>query len=81
MKIDDGISDWFRICVMAAVCCAALFGIGTCTDVSREERDQWAEQHPVEAAKNNCKSHVSGSRPACWSEGDWIEFCKRIECK
>jgi hypothetical protein len=81
MKINDGIADWFRICVMAAVMCAGLFGIGHCSNEDFKERQQWAEENPVEAAKKDCVSKVRGSRPACWTEGDWIEFCKHVECK
>ena len=81
MKIDDNIADWFRLCVMAAVVCVALFGIQHCANESWEERKQFAKDNPVEAAKENCHTRVRGSRPACWTEGDWIEFCKHVECK
>ena len=81
MKIDDNIADWFRVCVMAAVCCVAIFGMSYCAEADRKEREDWAKQNPVDSAKKNCISKVRGSRPACWTEGDWIEFCKHVECK
>ena len=81
MKISDNISDWFRVCVMAAICCVAIFGMGYCVDVDKKQRDEWARQNPVDDAKRHCITKTRGSRPACWTEGDWIEFCKHVECK
>ena len=81
MKINDNIADWFRVCIMAAVCCVALFGLNHCSNEDFKKRQQWAKDTPVEAAKNNCVSKVRGSRPACWSDGDWEVFCQKVECK
>ena len=81
MKINDGISDWFRVCVMAAVCCLALFGMNECAESGKKERDQWVKDNPVDSAKERCYSKIRGSRPACWSEGDWKVFCERVQCK
>jgi len=38
-------------------------------------------ENPVQSAQDRCYSKISGSRPACWSEGDWIAFCERVQCK
>ena len=81
MKINDNIADWFRLCVMSAVMLAGLFGMYSCMDKDMTKRMEWKKENPVEAAKNRCYSKIQGSRPACWSEGDWIEYCKRVECK
>ena len=81
MKIDDGIADWFRVCVMAAIGLLLLFGLYTCSETSIEERKKFARENPVEAAQKNCYSKVRGSRPACWSEADWIVYCERVQCK
>jgi len=59
---------------MTAVCCLAVFGMSYCAEVDRKEREDWAKQNPVDSAKKNCISKVSGSRPACWSEGDKMIF-------
>mgnify|MGYP001187916829 FL=1 len=81
MKIDDGIADWFRVCVMVAVGLGLVFGIHHCIDEDVARRKKFAEANPVEAAQKNCYSKVRGSRPACWSEADWIVYCERVQCK
>ena len=73
--------EWFVLCIVAALVLAGLFGMGSCMNKDIEKRDQWKKDNPVEAAKDRCYSKIQGSRPACWSEGDWIEYCKRVECK
>ena len=78
---DLNLSAWFTLCIVAALVLLGLFGIGSCIDKDIEKRTQWKKENPVEAAKARCYSKIQGSRPACWSEGDWIEFCKRVECK
>ena len=75
------IQEWFMICIVAALTLTILAGFVSCANDDLEKRQQWAEQNPVESAKDQCWSKVRGSRPACWSEGDWIEFCKHVECK
>ena len=78
---DFEMKDWFMLCIVAALVLVGLFGMGSCMNKDIEKRDQWRKENPVDAAKDRCYSKVQGSRPACWSEGDWIEFCKRVECK
>ena len=38
-------------------------------------------ENPVQSAQDQCFSKRSGSRPSCWSEGDWIVYCQRVQCK
>ena len=80
MKIDDGIADWFRVCVIAAVGLGIMFGVNQCIDEDVERRKKHAEENPVESAQKKCYSKVRGSRPACWSEADWIVYCERVKC-
>tara|TARA_Y100001970_G_C14069108_1_gene768367 strand:+ start:33 stop:281 length:249 start_codon:yes stop_codon:yes gene_type:complete len=79
--INYEMKDWFVLCIIAAFVLVSLFGIGNCINKDTEKRNQWKKDNPVDAAKSRCYSKIQGSRPACWSEGDWIEFCKRVECK
>ncbi len=81
MKIDERTKEWFVICIMSAFVLLALFGFVQCTNASSEARKKEAKENPVEYAKERCYSKIRGSRPACWTEGDWIEFCKRVQCK
>ena len=81
MKINENMRDWFVICIMAAFTFLLLFGFVHCTNASAEKRQKEAKENPVEYAKERCYSKIRGSRPACWTEGDWIEFCKHVECK
>ena len=64
--------------ILVLLCVAGIIGtFGSCQDeLQREEA-----KNPVKAAKSRCYSKFSGSRPSCWSEGDWIVFCERIQCK
>ena len=75
------IQDWFIICIGAALFLATLGGFVSCANDDLEKRQQWAEQNPVEHAKEQCYSKAKGSRPACWSEGDWEVYCQRVQCK
>lgn len=77
----DNLSDWYGVCIAAAITLVVVWGMGTMANNQVADRQQWAKENPVESAKSNCLSRVAGSRPACWSEGDWIEYCKHIECK
>mgnify|MGYP001269457948 CR=1 FL=1 len=81
MKTKKIMADWMWICVLAAVALLFIFGLYSCLDSHDKERRQWAKDNPVEAAQNNCYSKVRGSRPACWSEADWIVYCKYVQCK
>ena len=81
MKISENMKEWFVICVFAAFTLLAFFGFIQCTEASVKQRQQEAKENPVEFAKERCYSKIRGSRPACWTEGDWIEFCKHVECK
>ena len=81
MKIEENMKEWFSICIITAVVLAVLFGMGQCTNADIAKRKKRAKEKPVEYAKERCYSKIRGSRPACWTEGDWIEFCKRVQCK
>ena len=81
MKIEENMKEWLVICVFAAFTLLAFFGFIQCTEESVKQRQQEAKENPVEFAKDRCYSKISGSRPACWAEGDWIEYCKRVQCK
>ena len=69
------IQEWFMICITVALIFTMFAGFISCANDDYEKRKQWAKQNPVPYAKEQC------SRPACWSEGDWIEYCKRVQCK
>ncbi len=67
----------------------ALFGlvaltfysfIATFSSCQAEIQEKRAE-NPVQSAQDRCYSKISGSRPSCWSEGDWIVFCQHVQCK
>ena len=75
------IQEWYMICISAALFLTTLAGFVSCGNNDLEKRKQWAKDHPVEAAKEGCYSKVRGSRPACWSEGDWAIYCQRVQCK
>ena len=81
MKIDERTKEWFWICIMAACLLVFLYSMGSCMNEHSEARRQYAKDNPVEYAKERCYSKIRGSRPACWTEADWIEFCKRVQCK
>ena len=81
MNIEERMADWMWICVLGAVALLFIFGLFSCLDSKDKERRKWAEENPVEAAQKNCYSKVRGSRPACWSEADWIVYCEHVECK
>ena len=81
MKINDEIADWFRLCVMCAVGIGMMFGINQCINEDFKRKKKYADENPVEAAQKNCYSKFRGSRPACWSEADWIIYCERVQCK
>ena len=81
MKTKENMKEWFSICIIAAVALVALFGMGQCTNADIAKRQKKAKENPVEYAKERCYSKIRGSRPACWTKGDWIEFCKYVECK
>ena len=81
MNNNQRIQEWFIICAIAALCLTGIAGAVSCANDDFEKRKQWADQNPVEHAKDQCWSKIRGARPACWREGDWIEFCKRVECK
>ena len=51
-----------------------------CNHAAQTKRNLLKENNPLEYAKSKCYSKVRGSSPACWSEGDWIAFCKRVQC-
>ena len=75
------IQEWFIVCVIAGLCLAGIAGAVSCANDDFEKRKQWSDQNPVEHAKDQCWSKVSGGRPACWSEGDWEIYCQRVQCK
>ena len=81
MKINENAKDWFVICVISALVMLSFFGFIQCTNADVAKRQKKAKENPVEFAKERCYSKIRGSRPACWSEGDWIEFGKYVECK
>ena len=81
MKIEENTKEWLVICVIAALVLFSLFGFIQCTNEGAEQRKKEEKENPVEYAKERCYSKIRGSRPACWTEGDWIEFCKRVQCK
>jgi hypothetical protein len=40
-----------------------------------------AKPDPVNEAKGNCYMKRYSARPSCWSEGDWLVYCQRVQCK
>ena len=78
---DLAMSSWFTLCIVAALVLIGLFFMGSCMNKDMEKRNQWNKENPVEAAQKLCYSKVRGSRPACWSEADWIVYCERVQCK
>jgi hypothetical protein len=81
MKINEKMKEWMVICIAASLALSCLFGMFSCMKDDLKERAINAKENPVEHAKDQCWSKVRGGRPACWSEGDWIEFCKHVQCK
>ena len=82
MKRQEKIQEWFTVCVMTALGLSFFFlGFMSCLDNTTEKQRQWAKDNPVDSAKERCYSKIRGSRPACWSEGDWEVFCERVQCK
>ena len=81
MKISDKTKDVMTIVGMCIFLCLVLFGINDCSQKDFQKRQEWRRQNPIDAAKERCSSKVRGSRPACWSEGDWAVFCEKVECK
>jgi hypothetical protein len=79
--IDETMKEWMMICIIAAGALCLLFGMFSCMSSDVKKRNQWIKENPTEAAQGRCYSKVSGSRPACWSEGDWKVFCERVQCK
>ena len=75
------IQEWFIVCIAAALLLAGISGVVSCANDDFEKRKQWAEHNPVDHAQDQCWSKVRGSRPACWSEGDWEIYCQRVQCK
>jgi len=68
----------------------ALFGLASLTLYSFvvvgssciAERDkELAARSPLEAAQDQCFTKRAGSRPACWSSGDWEAYCQHVQCK
>ena len=58
-----------------------LVWVGECSSQIQEERDRMRAENPEQYNRENlCLSKVSGSRPACWNEGDWIAFCRKVKC-
>ena len=81
MKIDETMKEWMVMCVIAACVLAFLFGMYSCMDEQAKEHRKHAKENPIEHAKERCYSKIRGSRPACWSEGDWEVVCERVQCK
>jgi hypothetical protein len=81
VNIDKKMKEWMIICIAASLTLLCLFGMFSCMGYDLKDRAAHAKQFPVEHAKDQCWSKVRGGRPACWSEGDWIEFCKYVQCK
>ena len=81
MTVQEKMKEWFAICIVAAISLSMLGGFLSCLDMEAEKQRQWAKENPVDSAKERCYSKISGSRPACWSEGDWKVFCERVQCK
>ena len=50
--------------------------------VSSYDEERQAAKTPLQRAEERCINKRAGSRPACWSEGDWQAFCKHTTiCK
>jgi len=81
MKISNQTKDVMILISICTLLCLVLIGVSNCAQKNDRERKEWVKKNPVEAAKERCYSKIRGSRPACWTEGDWIEFCKHVECK
>jgi hypothetical protein len=81
MTAQEKMKEWFMICIVAAISLSMLGGFLSCLDIEAEKQRQWEKENPVDSAKERCYSKIRGSRPACWSEGDWEVFCERVQCK
>ena len=81
MKIDETMKEWMVMCVIAACVLAFLLGMYACMDEQAKEHRKHAKENPIEHAKERCYSKIRGSRPACWSEADWVIYCERVQCK
>ena len=81
MTTNIKIQEWFMICIAAALFLSMLAGFVSCANDDLEKRKQWKKQNPVQAAQERCGSKSAGSRPACWSDGDWEVYCQRVQCK
>ena len=64
------------VLVIATIYSFVIVG-SSCIDEQNKERPS----NPVQSAQDRCYSKISGSRPSCWTEGDWIVFCQRVQCK
>ena len=81
MSFNQRMADWMWICVLAAVALLFIFGLFSCLDSQDKKDRKWAKENPVKAAQDKCFIKHRGSRPACWSEADWIVYCERVQCK
>lgn len=39
------------------------------------------QEKQLREERTRCISKSQGSRPACWTQRDWQEFCKHVQCK
>ena len=67
----------------AGVTLCILFLLAWASDCSSElqsNRSLLKKNNPEAYSRTLCNYKKAGSRPACWTEGDWIAFCKKVKC-
>lgn len=43
---------------------------------------KFEEKYKNRQPQTHCSSKVSGGRPSCWTDADWVEYCSRTTiCK
>jgi len=64
-----------------ALTIATLYSFVAVTSSCIAEQSKQRIENPIQSAKSSCMSKRSGSRPSCWTEGDWLVYCQRVQCK
>ena len=65
---------------LALVTFWSIFAVGSSCANSQQTQAQPKPIDPIEEAKGKCYLKRYSARPACWSEGDWLVYCQRVQC-
>lgn len=58
-----------------------LIMILSCENEDVKSMDSTSSACHVEVHTYGKYSYVPNPHPKCWDKKDWIEFCKRVQCK